>query len=297
VSSAHVIRSAKLLRQAATALGRTEELAEFDKDIDDLRGSLQRYGWDEASGYFGYVMHDQDGNPTGILRDATGGNFNMGLDGVSPLIAGICTEAQEAALVERLFSPKHLWCDAGITTIDRSAAYYSPNGYWNGTVWMAHQWWLWKTMFDLGRVELAVRIATTGLDTWKKSTDETYNCYEHFSVKTGAGDGWPQFSSLSSPVLAWFGSMYTPGRLSCGFDVWLQRCDFSQDNRALDATLRTTDGRPGRQFSLLACMDPGSGYKVTWNAVTIAVKTIHAGLLQIDLPCAAGTGVLHIEPV
>lgn len=296
VSSAHVIRSAKLLRQAAVALGRTEDLAEFDKDIADLSGSLQRYAWDEASGYFGYVMHDQDGNPTGILRHATGANFNMGLDGVSPLIAGICTEAQEAALIERVFSPHHLWCDAGITTIDRSAPYYSPNGYWNGTVWMAHQWWLWKTMLDLGRADLAVRIATTGLDTWKKSTDETYNCYEHFSVKTGVGDGWPQFSSLSSPVLAWFGSMYTPGRLTCGFDVWLQRCDFSQDNRLLDATLQTTEGHPGRQFSLLACMNPSSIYRATWNTKDFKIKTIHDGLLQIDLPCEAGTGVLHIEP-
>jgi len=254
ISTAHVIRCAKLLRMAAEALGRTQDVAAYDADVSLLSGSLQKYSWDADAGYFGYVVHDKDGNPTGILRDANGQNFNMGLDGVAPLNAGICTPAQEQALLDRIFSTNHLWTDIGITTIDRSASYYKPDGYWNGNVWMAHQWWLWKTMFDLGRGDLANRIAQTGLNTWKKTTDATYACVEHFSVKTGMGDGWPQFSSLSSPVLSWFTSLYTPGRLTCGFEVWLETCAFTADNRTLHARLRTAANRPGQQFSVLACM-------------------------------------------
>jgi hypothetical protein len=294
VSSAYMIRCAKLLRMAAAALGRTQDFATYDQDIAILSGSLQKYSWDEAAGYFGYVTHDLDGTPKGILREPGGANFNMGIDGVTPLNAGICTPTQEQALLERIFSKAHLWTDIGITTISQSAPYYNPDGYWNGSVWMAHQWFLWKTMFDLGRADLAIQIADTGLRTWKKSTDETYNCYEHFSVKTGKGSGWPQFSSLSSPVLPWFGSLYTPGRLTCGFEVWLETCEFSDGNGSLFAKLRTSARQPGKQFSVLACMNPRLNYRASWNGKPVPSKAIHDGLLQLDLPYSDGIGELKL---
>ncbi|HEU5396285.1 MAG TPA: hypothetical protein VFV81_03900, partial [Verrucomicrobiae bacterium] len=170
INSAHTIRCAKLLRSAAAALGRTDDFADYDADIAVLSASLQDYSWDAASGYFGYVLHDADGVPAGILRDATGANFNIGLDGIYPLVAGICSPEQEAVILERLFSNRHLWMEIGITTVDQSAPYYSTEGYWNGTVWLAHQWFFWKTMLDLGRADLANRIAATGLEVWRKAT-------------------------------------------------------------------------------------------------------------------------------
>ncbi len=295
VSSAYLIRCAKLLRMAASALGRPQDFAGYDDDIATLRDSLQKYSWDEESGYFGYVTHDKEGKPAGILRHSTGVNFNMGLDGTAPLNSGICTPAQETALLERIFSPKHLWTDIGITTISQSAPYYNPDGYWNGNVWMAHQWFLWKTMLDLGHGELAVRIAQTGLDTWKKSVDATYNCYEHFPVKTGLGDGWMQFASLSSPILSWFGAHYIPGRLTCGFEVWLDQCAFSRSNRHLTARIQTPGREPGGNFSVLACLAPGTTYRVTWNGQPVTPKILSDGLLQIDLAYRTGAGNLLIE--
>jgi hypothetical protein len=160
---------------------------------------------------------------------------------------------------------------------------------------MAHQWFLWKTMLDLGRGELAIRIAQTGLNAWKKSTDATYNCWEHFSVKTGLGDGWPQFASLSSPILPWFNSLFTPGRLTSGFEVWVDQCEFKRGNHALHARLRTPGRQSGGNFTLLARMSPGSGYRVTWNGKSVAPKVVSDGLLQIDLPYAVGVGELRVE--
>ncbi|MDE3067942.1 MAG: twin-arginine translocation signal domain-containing protein [Verrucomicrobiota bacterium] len=296
VNSSHTIRCAKLLRQAAAALGRTEDFAEYDEDIVELSASLQRYSWDAASGYFGYVMHDGRGEPTGILRDGHGVNFNMGLDGVYPLVAGICSREQERQIVKHLFSRKHIWMDIGITTVDQSAPYFSPTGYWNGSVWLAHQWFLWKTMLDLGRVELADRIARTGLDLWKRVTDASYDCMEHFMPREPFGAGWPQFTSLSSPVLPWFASLYTPGRLTCGFEVWLEECRFSRDNRRLRAKLRSTGAR-GRPFSVLARMSPGRRYQARWNGTPATFTTRHDGLLQIQLPRQSRPGELRITSV
>jgi hypothetical protein len=297
VNSAHTIRCAKLLSQAASALGYTEDLVEYDRDIAEQSASLQRYSWDAASGYFGYVVHNENGEPTGILRENGGANFNMGLDGVSPLVAGICSQEQEQQIIERLFSTKHLWTDVGITTVDRSAPYYSPNGYWNGSVWFAHQWFLWKTMLDLGRADLANRIAQTGLNIWKQVTDASYDCMEHFITYKPFGAGWHQFSSLSSPVLPWFASLYTPGRLTCGFEVWILECSFSQKNRQLRVKLKSTGKNAGRQFSVLACMNPDSHYRVRWNGNPAVFTTLHDGLLQIQLPQVSNPGELQISVV
>jgi len=296
INSAHTIRCAKLLRQIAVAVDRLEDCAEYDEDIVGLSASLQKYSWDEASGYFGYVMQDEQGNPTGILRDEGGVNFNMGLDGVYPLTAGICSQEQEQKILENLFSPKHLWMDIGITTVDQSAPYYSATGYWNGSVWLAHQWFLWKTMLDVGRADLANRIAQTGLNLWKDATDSTYCCWEHFKPLKPVGQGWDQFTSLSSPALSWFASLYTPGRLTCGFEVWLEECRFSGNNRRLEAKLKST-GQPGREFSLLACMNPGARYQARWNGNSMEFTTLHDGLLQIQLSRESKSGELEITPI
>jgi hypothetical protein len=296
INSAHTIRCAKMLRAAAAALGRTADFAEYDRDIAELSDALQKYSWDEASGYFGYVMHDDQGEPKGILRHESGANFDMGMDGIYPLVAGICTSAQEKQILDRLFSPKHLWMDIGMTTVDQSAPYFSPTGYWNGSVWLAHQWFFWKTMLDLGRGDLAVRIAQTGLDLWKKVTGSTYDCMEHFQPHDPPGAGWCQFSSLSSPALSWFASLYTPGRFTSGFDVWIESCEFSRNHRRLRVKLRPLNGG-GRNFSVLACMNPDSRYRVFWNGgYPPGEFYVNDGLLQIQLPAEPGELRIETEP-
>jgi hypothetical protein len=112
ITTAQVIRTAKIMRMAALALG--EDPAEYDADIAALSHDLQTYAWDEEAGYFSYVLHDTDGHPTEILRHESGANFNMGLDGASPLTAGICTPEQEARLVAALMSPERMWCRYGL---------------------------------------------------------------------------------------------------------------------------------------------------------------------------------------
>ena len=34
------------------------------------------------------MIHDEDGQPVDILRHESGQNFNLGLDGISPLLRG-----------------------------------------------------------------------------------------------------------------------------------------------------------------------------------------------------------------
>ena len=122
-------------------------MKEYEQVIGRLSNALQTYSWDEESGYFGYVLHDSLENAKEILRYKDRSNFNKGLDGVTPLTAGICSPDQVNRLVGHLFSPDELWTKVGISTVDQSAPYYKVDGYWNGAVWFPHQWVMWKTLF------------------------------------------------------------------------------------------------------------------------------------------------------
>jgi hypothetical protein len=90
-------------------------------------------------------------------------------------------------------------------------------------------------MLDLGRADLAVKIAQTGLDVWRKSVAISYDCMEHFSPQPPYGAGWGQFSSLSSPALGWFAALYTPGRMTAGFDAWIRRSTYQENTNTLRA--------------------------------------------------------------
>ena len=56
----------------------------------------------------------------------------------------------------------------GISAVNMKAGYYATNGYWNGNVWFSHQWFVWKTMLDIGEADFAYKIAKVALDSWKR---------------------------------------------------------------------------------------------------------------------------------
>ncbi len=292
VTSAHGIRTAKILFTAAELIGESTE--EFQEDIKSLADALQRYSWDPDSGYFGYVCHDSSGMPKGVLRHESGVNFNMGFDGVYPLVAGICTPSQEELLISRLFSADHMWTPYGLTAVDKSAPYYRDDGYWNGSVWMSHQWFFWKTMLDLGRLDDAYRIASTALNLWKRAVEDSYNCYEHFVAKTGKGAGWHHFGGLSAPVLNWYCSYYSPGRISLGHDGWVTSFSFDGERKSLRASLKFFPGsrhHPG----IIVTMNPGvSTYQARWNGKEIPYTIRDRGSVEVSLPSGCTEGCLEI---
>ena len=292
-NTAHCIRTAKILKMAAYALGKVEDIKEYEEDEKLFSEAIQKYCYDEDTGYFGYVVHDDEGNPKGILRHSSGKNYNMGLDGAYPLVAGICTRKQEERLLGHLSSKNELFSRIGISAVDQSAPYYRIDGYWNGTVWMPHQWFFWKTMLDIGQGGLAYDIAKTGLELWKNEVDYSYNCFEHFIIQTGRGAGWHHFGGLSTPVMSWFNAYFKPGRLTCGFDIWIISKTFSEKNSRMDSVLRYF-GEPGRKVNVIAGMNPEYEYKVIWNEMEAPCKVLYPGILQVDLTFKSMEGRLTI---
>lgn len=295
INTAQQIRIAKIMRMAAEALGKKEELKIYDKDIMDFSTALQKYSWNDSSGYFSYVVHDKNGYPSGKLLYEDGEDYNMGLDGAYPLVAGICTPAQQSSLIEKIFSEKNMWTPSGISVVDQSAPYYKIDGYWNGSVWMPHQWFIWKAMLDLGRTELAFKIAEKGLDVYSKETDESYYTFEHFLAKSGRGAGWHQFSGLSNPILSWFAAYYKQGTATAGFEIWIKNQSFNQTNSSYTANISFDNATPAHRRSMLLCLNPAYTYKATFNGKDADVESPFAGLLQINLPASNKEGRLEVK--
>lgn len=283
INTAHAIRTAKIMKQAALILGLDQDVRAYDKDIKRFSNALQKYSWDKTSGYFGYVTHDAGGKPSGILRTAEGENFNKGLGGASPLISGICSPEQQKELLQKLQSSNHLWSTVGLSAVDQSSSYFREDGYWNGTVWMPHQWFFFKAMLDLGESEFAFKIAKTALDTWKRETGATYNTMEHFIINTGRGAGWHQFGGLSSPVVNWFYSFYVKGKLTTGYDFWVKEKEFSNDYSTLEATLIRSETKKGNS-SVIVTLQEKEKYNVQVQGKPAEFQQLHPGCLMIKIP-------------
>ena len=205
----------------------------------------------------------------------------MGLDGLYPLVAGIATPVQKKALLSHLKSERELWTPIGISTVDQSAPYFNPCGYWNGAVWMAHQWFLFKTMLDLNETDFARKIALTALQLWKKETDLTYHCYEHFLVQSGRGAGWHDFSALSGPVVNWFFSYFVIGNFTCGFEVFVENRRFKDNFSEFYADL-TIEGQD--EVAVLLTLQEGNDYRFTYQGKKVKAKAVFDGVYEIVLP-------------
>jgi hypothetical protein len=298
ITTAHMIRAAKILRKAAIETGRKDDVKTYDNDIEIFSNALQTVAWDKKSGYFSYIVHDSLGNPKYFFCDPLSGeNYNMGLDGAYPIFSGICTPQQDSILLDKIFSEEHMWTKAGICVVDKQAPYYRIDGYWNGAVWMPHQWFMWKTMFDLGRTDLAWKIAERALDVWKSETGETYFTYEHWFAKTGRGAGWHQFGALSDPVLIWYSAYFRPGTVTTGFEVWIDSQQFNSDKSNYKATISFDEATEAHRRSIAICMNPKYQYETLVNGKKTEIKSRYSGLLEIDLPASNRSCKLEVKQI
>ncbi|AZI26385.1 glycoside hydrolase [Pedobacter sp. G11] len=295
ITTAQCIRFAKILRMMARETGHLSDLGAYDRDVDVFSNALQQHAWNPVSGYYSYVKHDPSGKPSGPFTYADGIDYNMGLDGAYPLLAGICNAAQQKELLKKIFSPAHMWTASGLGVVDQSAPYYRKDGYWNGSVWMPHQWFIWKTMLDIGRPELAMQIARTGLEVFKKETDSSYYTFEHYLSGTGRGAGWHQFSGLSTPVLSWYNAYYKKGTVTTGFEILLTKSEFNADLSGYRADLSFDDSTKAHARSMLICLNPSNKYMASFNGASLKIEESYPGLLYVKLPVSNDKGKLIIK--
>lgn len=292
ISTSQIIRAAKIMKMAAIALGKQEDADRLQQDIDRSTAALNALAWDEKSGYYSYTVYDKDNNLCAYLRNEQGENMNKGMDGVYPLVAGAATPERAARLLSHIKNPNEMWSKSGISAVDMSASYYFDDGYWNGNVWMSHQWFLWKTMFDLGETDFAFEIAKRALDMWKAETDFSYNTYECFGIKTQRGGWFHNFGGLSAPICVWANAYYKPGTVTTGFDVWTDK-QVTTENSA-DIAFKYYGSSTA--YTILVCLSDKKSYCVTLNGKEIDFAEREPGIIEITLSSSVKEGEIKISP-
>lgn len=263
ISSSQLIRCAKMLRIMAYLLGREDDITEYDADIKRLCDALNEYSWDENSGYFSYVVHSSDGEYKEKLFTENGENLNKTIDGIYPLIAGAVSKEQRERLLKHLMSEDEMLSPVGISAVDMSASYYTDNGYWNGNVWFSHQWFIWKTMLDLGETDFACEIASRALEAWKRECDYSYYTFEMVNIKTGRGGWFHNFGGLSAPINLWAFAYFKKGTFNCGFDCLVRNRSFSPSSDRFSCSLEYFG--ENEKYSVIAVLDENKEYCVYLN--------------------------------
>ena len=279
ISSSQVIRCAKILYMAADLLGFEDHKATYLQDIARVSNALQKYSWDEDCGYFSYVIHDENGDAKEQYRNANGENLNKTMDGIYPIIAGAVTDSQKARILGHLKSDDEMFSPVGISAVDKTASYYITNGYWNGNVWLSHQWFVWKTMLDLGETDFAFRIAKTALDAWKREVEYSYYTFEMFNITSGRGGWFHNFGGLSTPINIWTNAYFKPGTFSTGLDSMVIESNFNEDKTEFSGTIKYYGNN--EKYSVIVVMRDTCDYKVTVNDKNADFSLRDKGTIEI----------------
>ena len=157
------------------------------------------------------------------------------------------------------------------------------NGYWNGNVWFPHQWFIWKSMLDIGENDFAHKIAQLALDIWKREVDYSYYTFEMVNVVTGRGGWFHNFGGLSTPITMWADAYYKAGTFNTGLDTWVDKYEFSEDKKSLSADI-TYFGEK-EKFTVISTMndDESKEYKVYLDGKEIPFTERFKGTLEISI--------------
>lgn len=276
ITTACVVLIAKIMKRLAKTFG-IDDIECFDADIKKYSDVIQKYLWDDEVGYYSYMIHDENGIPHEFLRYDDGTNYNCGFDGIYPYIAGIPDRCRRERIIANI--KDGLMTEYGVGTVDVRAPYYSDSGYWNGSVWMPHQWILWKSLLDAGETELAAEIAQKAVKTWSAEVCDSYSCFENFMVRSGRGSGYHAFSGLSTPVLTFYEALYCPGSVTAGFFTSVKSKRFSCGNSALELTVDTSTDTQ----AVIVCMNSEFDYKFTVAGEPACIRKITDGAYFIKL--------------
>ena len=291
LSTSQIIRAGKIMKMVASYLGKNDDIAVYDADIEYSTNALNTLAWDEESGYFGYTMYDKDKNNPYIMKTQDGENWDKGFDGVYPLIAGAVDGERKQRLIEHIKNPNEMWSNAGVSAVDMSASYYFDDGYWNGNVWMSHQWFVWKTMLDNGDTDFAFEIANRALEMWKEETDFTYFTYECFGIQTKRGGWFHNFGGLSAPIVIWANAYYKPGTVTTGLDMWT---DYQRiDENGGEISFRYYGNSD--KYSFIVTLSDENEYRASLNGEMIDFSKRADGCLEFTLDGSVKDGILNIE--
>lgn len=141
--------AARSIAEGLEILGEDGEAKEWRAKYAEKSALLNRLYWDEEDGFY-YDVFDSTKERCKVTTVAS----------FWAMAAGIASPAQAARMCARLLPGGALESAAGVTSLARTDADYSPRGkYWRGSVWLPTDYMTIKALEDYGRLDLARDLA------------------------------------------------------------------------------------------------------------------------------------------
>ncbi|MCG3148629.1 MAG: hypothetical protein PCFJNLEI_02074 [Verrucomicrobiae bacterium] len=150
--------AAECIATLARHLGDVALAARFEQEYREIATVVQLYHWNKATGFFYDVFNRDD-------PAARHNHLNhKTVAGFWPLVAGICTADQVAALIKHLLNPAEFWTRHPVASLSKDDPNFDPGGgYWLGGVWPPMNYMIAKGLQRSGRADLARRVAVAHL--------------------------------------------------------------------------------------------------------------------------------------
>lgn len=164
----------EILAAMATALGDEATAQRLAARTEAHKARIATVLWDEDRQVFANRLHD--------------GRFIAPIAPTSfyPLVAGIASEAQVAAMIEHYLTPERKFGGRYVLpSITRDDPAYGDNVYWRGRIWAPLNYWVYQGLRRAGRAaearELAAKSWRLFAQGWAERT-----CGENYNAETGA---------------------------------------------------------------------------------------------------------------
>ncbi|HSN49694.1 MAG TPA: trehalase family glycosidase, partial [Bacteroidales bacterium] len=182
-----LVMEARSLSEMARILGLKKESADWNLLADARAEKINRYMWDESTGFFYNVTRDGQGFTYKNQDDLK----IREIIGFLPFWAGITGNEETAKLMETLKDPQKFWRPYGVPSLSADEKYYNPIGYWNGPVWVQWDYLIFRGLLDHGDTTAATEMAFRVMDNmiWHLKKDHVF--WEFYSPDERQA-GWNQ---------------------------------------------------------------------------------------------------------
>ncbi len=188
--SSMVVKEMRSLSKIAEILGEKDEAVEWKRKADKMASLINKYMWDEKTGFY-YHVHKDTMNfktPSGISLK------RKEIIGFLPLWAGIASKEQAKRLIEHLTNKNEFWRKYGVPTLSADDPYYDPQVLsccrWNGPVWITWVYPVFRGVLDYGYEDVAEKILEKIESAMLYQLKRNHRLWESYS---------PDYTKLKSP--------------------------------------------------------------------------------------------------
>jgi hypothetical protein len=176
---------AEYLANIATALGKTSDATRFQADHDKTAQLMNSLLWNAQLGMYCSRPWDPINGQTFLTR-LTPMNFY-------PLIAGVPTATQAAAVLKVLTTTTKFWGDWVLPTVAYDDPAWSGQTYWHGTIWGPVNYLVFQGLKRYATPELQAEFARRSVNLFMTNWKQGIDGENYFSTTGGLG-GNPHYT-------------------------------------------------------------------------------------------------------